>query len=426
MRILVVGGGGREHALAWRLGGGFDEARTNEVLCAPGNAGIEADAECVGVEADDLDGQVALAGEREVDLVVVGPEVPLAAGLADRLRAADIAVLGPSADAARTEGSKTFAKKLMDRAGIPTARWQAFDDSEKARRYAREFDGRVAVKADGLAAGKGVILAGDVAGSDEAIAALMEKGGVGAAGRRVVVEELLEGQEASFIIISDGERVLPLIASQDHKAAFDGDTGPNTGGMGAVCPTPAVPAEVAQRVVAEIMEPAIATLAEMGCPFRGVLYAGLMMTSDGPKVLEFNARFGDPETQPLMMCVAGDIAPVFLAAARGDLGGHTLGWEERAAVCVVLASEGYPGSYPAGRNIEGLAELESEPDVKVFHAGTRREGPGFVTAGGRVLGVTALGADAAAARQRAYKATARVSFEGMHLRRDIGAKAVGR
>ncbi len=465
MRILVIGSGGREHALAWRLGRGQEAAEGRKIICAPGNAGIARHAECVDVGTGDLDGLVRLAVERSVDLVVIGPEAPLVAGLADRLRGEGVAVLGPGSRAAALEGSKAYAKDLMMRAGIPTARYGVFEDSVAARFFARELGGRVAVKADGLAAGKGVILCRTVEESESAISSLMEQRSLGTAGEKVVIEELLEGDEASFLALCDGVRALPLASSRDHKAAFDGDQGPNTGGMGAFSPTRLVDTAMEQRIVREVMQPALRALSEDGAPFIGLLYAGLMFTGEGPKVLEFNVRFGDPETQPLMMRVRGDLAPVLLAAAEGDLSRASLDWDPRAAVCVVMASGGYPGSYETGLAIEGLASSEDEPglqhDLMIFHAGTRRGADGrkdepglqreargvrggsggiggaeggeagrapdgppdlIVTCGGRVLGITALGETLEEARSRAYDATSRVRFEGAHFRTDIGLK----
>ncbi len=423
MRVLVVGGGGREHALAWRLGVGCSSGDRREIICAPGNAGIEQHAECVAVQPDDIDGILRLATERAVDLAVVGPEAPLVEGLADRLREAGVPTLGPGAKAAALEGSKAFAKEIMAWASIPTAEYAVFEEADDARSFAREMEGRVAVKADGLAAGKGVLLCRSVEESDAAVASLMEQRSLGAAGTRVVVEQLLEGEEASFIALCDGRRVLPLAPSRDHKAAFDGDKGPNTGGMGAFSPTRLVDAEMEARLVREVMEPAAAALAEQGAPFQGVLYAGLMMTPEGPKVLEFNVRFGDPETQPLMMRVRGDLAPILFAAAKGDLSGVTMDWDPSAAVCVVLASGGYPGAYEKGFEITGIDEMEQGEDLMVFHAGTRRDEDGrVVTSGGRVLGVTALGAGLGEARRRAYKAASGIGFTGARFRTDIGAR----
>ncbi len=355
--------------------------------------------------------------------MVVGPEAPLVEGLADRLRAEGIPTLGPDAAAARLEGSKAFAKEVMARAGVPTARYGVFEEAGPARRFARDFAGRVAVKADGLAAGKGVILAESVEEADEAIAELMERGRVGAAGRRVVVEERLEGEEASFIALCDGERVVPLAGSEDHKAVYDGDRGPNTGGMGAISPTPVLDEAMARRVTDEVMIPTVRAMREMGHPYRGVLYAGLMVGPEGPKVLEFNVRFGDPEAQPLMMRLEGDAGALFLAAAQGALEGVELAWRPESAVCVVMASAGYPGAYEKGQVITGIDEAARMEGVKVFHAGTVRDDEGrFLTAGGRVLGVTALGEDLEAARRRAYEAVDRIHFEGAHFRRDIGGR----
>ena len=426
MRILVVGSGGREHALAWRLGRGHPPGEDRQVLCAPGNAGIARDAECVPVKADDVEGLVRLARERAVDLVVVGPEQPLMLGLVDRLTEAGIPAFGPSAAAAALEGSKTFAKEIMLRAEVPTADWRAFDDPHLARTYARELGGRVAVKADGLAAGKGVILCHGPDESDAAVTRLMDEGAVGDAGHRVVVEALLEGEEASFIALCDGTRVLPLAGSQDHKAAFDGDAGPNTGGMGAVSPTPCLDEATTRQVMDQVMKPVVLALAESGRPFRGALYAGLMLTAEGPKVLEFNVRFGNPETQALMLRLESDLAPVLLAAANGDLSDARLVWDRRPAVCVVVASGGYPGPYEVGAPITGLAELDAVEGLQVFHAGTATDADErVITAGGRVLGVTALGDDVGEARRRAYEAVGHLHFDGAFWRRDIGARALG-
>lgn len=425
MRVLLIGSGGREHALAWRMGIGHDEGTRREIIVAPGNAGIARHAECVPVSVGDLDAQVQLAEERAVDLVVIGPEAPLVAGLADRFRGKGIPVLGPSAGAAALEGSKAYSKALMSKAGIPTAEHGVFENSARARAYARSLGGRVAVKADGLAAGKGVLLCRSPEESDAAVKALMEERSLGRAGERVVVEELFEGPEASFLALCDGRSVLPLAPSRDHKAAFEGDVGPNTGGMGAFSPTRLVDAGLAERIMDEVMQPAVDAMAEDGAPFHGVLYAGLMMTAGGPKVLEFNVRFGDPETQPLMMRLRGDLAPALLAAASGDLSGVNLEWDSRASVCVVMASAGYPGEYRTGEAITGLDELEENDDLMVFHAGTRRDAAGrLLTAGGRVLGVTALGESLEGARKRVYEAVSRIGFEGAMYRRDIGAKEI--
>jgi phosphoribosylamine--glycine ligase len=423
MRVLVVGSGGREHALVWKLA---RSPRAERVLAAPGSDAIAALAEChPEVKAQDLDGVVALARRESVDLVVIGPEDPLAAGLADRVRDAGVAVFGPSRAAARIESSKAFAKAFMARQRIPTAAFSTFEDLAAAQAYVRSLGGPCVVKADGLAAGKGVVLCD---GPEEALAALQEimaERRFGASGERVVVEERLVGEEVSYYALCDGQRVVPLAAAQDHKRALDGDRGENTGGMGAYSPVPVFGDAVEKRVLEEIVHPALAGLAREGSPFVGVLFVGLMIEAGGtPRVIEFNARFGDPEIQSLVLRLDGDLLPLLDAAARGRLDpASTLGLRD-AAVCVVLASGGYPREYRTGLPIDGLDDAERDPDVVVFHAATRRAGDRFVTAGGRVLGVTARGPSVAAARDRAYAAAARIRFEGVHLRRDIAARAL--
>jgi phosphoribosylamine--glycine ligase len=423
MRVLVVGSGGREHALVWKLA---RSPRAERVLAAPGSDAIAALAEChPEVKAQDLDGVVALARRESVDLVVIGPEDPLAAGLADRVRDAGVAVFGPSRAAARIESSKAFAKAFMARQRIPTAAFSTFEDLAAAQAYVRSLGGPCVVKADGLAAGKGVVLCD---GPEQALAALQEimaERRFGASGERVVVEERLVGEEVSYYALCDGQRVVPLAAAQDHKRALDGDRGENTGGMGAYSPVPVFGDAVEKRVLEEIVHPALAGLAREGSPFVGVLFVGLMIEAGGtPRVIEFNARFGDPEIQSLVLRLDGDLLPLLDAAARGRLDpASTLGLRD-AAVCVVLASGGYPREYRTGLPIDGLDDAERDPDVVVFHAATRRAGDRFVTAGGRVLGVTARGPSVAAARDRAYAAAARIRFEGVHLRRDIAARAL--
>jgi phosphoribosylamine--glycine ligase len=420
MRILLVGSGGREHALAWKIS---KSPLVRALYAAPGNPGISRVAELVPLDVRDVDAVARWAREHRVDLVVVGPEAPLVAGLADRVAAEGIPVFGPSAAAAEIEGSKAFAKDVMRAAGIPTAEYQAFTELAPAVAYARARGGRVAVKADGLAAGKGVVVCGDPAEAEEALRAMLVGGIHGAAGKKVVVEERLEGPEASCIAFTDGERVRMLAAAQDHKRVLDGDRGPNTGGMGAFSPTPNVGAEVLAEVERTVVLPAVRELARRGRPFRGALYAGLMLTAKGPRVIEFNARLGDPETQPILMRLRNDVVPALLAAAKGDLSGVSLEFDPRAAVGVVLAAEGYPGKVASGDAIEG-ADLPFPDDVQVFHAGTARDAAGrVVTSGGRVLTVCALGDGLADAARRAYDAVARVRFRGMQLRRDIGGRA---
>jgi phosphoribosylamine--glycine ligase len=425
MRVLVVGSGGREHALCWKIA---RSERVRRVLAAPGSDGMAGVAECrPGVAAEDVPALVRLVREEGVDLVVIGPEVPLAAGAADALREAGAAVFGPCAAAARLEASKRFAKEFMARHGIPTAGFAVFDDLAAARAHVRRLGGPCVVKADGLAAGKGVAVCDGPEDAERALVECLAERRFGDAGAHVVVEERLVGEEVSFYAVSDGERSVPLAAAHDHKRALDGDRGENTGGMGAYSPTPFLPDTTAKRVLEEIVAPTIRGLAAEGHPYRGVLFVGLMLDAAGnPRVLEYNVRFGDPETQPLMLRMQGDLVPLLDAAARGRLGGVAeLGWED-AAVCVVLASGGYPRAYQTGKPITGLEQAQADPDVVVFHAGTRRRDGGFVTAGGRVLGVTARAATLAAARERAYAAAEQIRFEGRHFRRDIAASALGR
>ncbi len=426
MKVLVVGGGGREHALVWKLA---QSPRVERVLAAPGSAAMDALADChPDVSAGDLDAVVKLAREQAIDLVVVGPEDPLAAGVADRLRGEGIATFGPSAAAARLEGSKAFAKDFMERHGIPTAKHRAFDDIESALGYVEQIGGRCVVKADGLAAGKGVAMCESLEDAERALREIMQDRRFGEAGSSVVIEDWLEGEEASYYAISDGERFVTLAAAQDHKRLLDGDEGENTGGMGAYSPAAVVDRQVEERILERVVRPTIRGMAEEGHPYVGVLFVGLMVDAAGdPQVIEFNVRFGDPETQPLMVRMDGDLAELLDSAARGELDeAMAPGWNE-AAVCVVLASGGYPRSYPTGLAIRGLDAAESGEGVVVFHAGTRRstEG-GFETAGGRVLGVTARGESVEAARDRAYAAVAAIDFEDAHHRTDIADRALGR
>jgi phosphoribosylamine--glycine ligase len=424
MRVLVVGSGGREHALAWKIS---RSPEVEQVIAVPGSDAMAQVAECVPeVAVGDVEGLERLATKRDVDLVVIGPEAPLAAGVGDRLREAGFAVFGPSAAAARLESSKAWSKEFMSRHRIPTAAFRVFDELEAARGYAREKAGACVVKADGLAAGKGVFVCASVAETDAALEEIMGARRFGEAGARVVIEDRLVGEEASFYAISDGERIVTLAAAQDHKRALDGDRGENTGGMGAYSPAPVFTDAVKKRCLEEVVHPVIRGMAEEGHPYLGVLYVGLMVDSDGtPNVVEFNVRFGDPETQPLMLRMEGDLLPLLDGAARGDLSrARPPGWGD-AAVCVVLASGGYPRDFEKGKVISGLDEAESDPSVVVFHSGSRRDETGtWRSAGGRVLGVTARGATVAEARERAYTAADRIRFDGVHLRRDIAARAI--
>ncbi|MDP9330946.1 MAG: phosphoribosylamine--glycine ligase [Actinomycetota bacterium] len=419
MKILVVGGGGREHALASALS---NSPLVSSLVAAPGNPGIARVAECVSIAADDIEGLVAVAEERGVDLIVVGPEVPLVAGLADELRARGRAVFGPGRDAARIEGSKVWAKDLMVRAGIPTARAATFSSIEPAAAFVDELGGRAVVKADGLTAGKGVTVAAD---REQAVAALrgcLDARAFGDAGATVLVEELLQGPEISAFAICDGTSVIPLSLSQDFKRAGNGDTGPNTGGMGAYSPLSWV-GEGVERQIWSIARQTVAVMAAGGIVFQGLLYVGLMLTDDGPEVLEYNCRFGDPETEAVIPRLGSDLAELLYAAATGSLGDRAAAWNPDACVSVVLASGGYPGAYETGFAIEGLEDAAGVDGVEVFHAGTIERDGKVVTAGGRVLAVSALASTMAEARARAYEACDRISFQGKRYRMDIAAHA---
>jgi phosphoribosylamine--glycine ligase len=420
VKVLVVGGGGREHALAWRLA---RDPTVTRVFATPGNAGIAQVAECMDVRADDIEGMVALVERLDADLTVIGPEAPLVGGLADAIRVRGRAVFGPSAPAARIEGSKAFAKDVMARRGVPTARAGAFDDVEKAVAFVDELGGAAVVKADGLAAGKGVTVAADRASAVAAIEESLVRGAFGDAGRTVLVEEVLGGPEVSVFAVTDGKGSCALLASaQDHKRVGDGDTGPNTGGMGAYSPVPILDPEVETHILDTVIAPVVDELS----PYRGVLFAGMMLTDDGPKVLEFNCRFGDPETEVLMPRMPYHVGTLLHACATGRLAyeaGHA-GVDDGAAVTVVMASGGYPGAYETGKVITGVEEADALDGVTVFHAGTARDSGGrLVTAGGRVLSVTGTGATIAEARERAYAGVGLIHFEGAHWRRDIAARA---
>ncbi|NPA48665.1 MAG: phosphoribosylamine--glycine ligase [Thermodesulfobacteria bacterium] len=423
MKILVVGGGGREHALCWKFA---QSPLVEKVFCAPGNAGIAQDAECVPIKVDDFEALADFAEKEGVTFTIVGPEDPLAKGIVDYFESRGLKIFGPSAKAAQIEGSKVFAKELMAKYGIPTAAFEVFDDPDQALAYVEKKGAPLVVKADGLAAGKGVIVCHTMEEAREAVKKIMVEKAFGEAGNRVVIEECLVGEEASFMILTDGKTLLPLPTSQDHKPLLDGDKGPNTGGMGAYSPAPVVTEELSQTIMETIMRPVIEGLAKEGIPYKGVLYAGLMITDGKPYVLEFNCRFGDPECQPLMMRIKSDLAALINDALAGNLAGKTLEIDERAAVCVVMASGGYPGKYEKGKVIHGLEEAEKIPGVKVFHAGTARRNGQYVTNGGRVLGVTALGSDIPEAIDLAYEAVEKIHWEGVHYRRDIGAKALKR
>ncbi len=424
MNILVIGGGGREHALVWKLKQG-DGVQT--VYCAPGNAGIAAEATCVSLSPTDLEGCLTFAKEKDINLTVVGPEAPLVAGIVDRFAAAGIPIIGPDQKAAQLEGSKAFTKRILEEAGVPTADFEIFDDPTEAFQALQGKSYPLVVKADGLAAGKGVLIVQDQGEAEDAIRTIMEEKAFGDAGNRVVLEEFLRGEEASFIVLTDGETILPLASSQDHKAIYDGDKGPNTGGMGAYSPAPVVDAAMHEKVMRTVIEPVIEAMNRRGTPYRGILYAGLMIADDTPYVLEFNVRMGDPETQPILFRMEGDLVETFVRLHEGQLHKAELAWNPNPAVCVVLASGGYPGSYEKGKVITGLESLEGRSDVKVFHAGTKQNERGeIVTNGGRVLGVTAADSSLAACREKVYKAIEAIHFEGMTYRKDIGLKGIQR
>jgi len=422
MRVLVVGSGGREHALCWAIAA---SPLCDALYCAPGNPGIAAEAQCVPLAATDLDGILDFCRRERLDFVVVGPEAPLVAGLVDRLEAHGIAAFGPSAATAALEGSKGFTKDLCAKYGIPTAAYRRFTDPGTAKAYVRARGAPIVVKADGLAAGKGVTVAMTLAEAEAAIEDALIANRFGAAGAEVVIEEFLEGEEASFFALTDGKTALPLASAQDHKRVGDGDTGPNTGGMGAYSPAPCVIPEIEAEVMARIIRPTLAAMAKEGRPYKGVLYAGLMLTREGPKLIEYNVRFGDPECQVLLPRLKSDLLPALLAARDGVLDGFDLRWRDEAALCVVMAAKGYPDNPVRGSEIKGLdAAQAAEPSVLIFHAGTKREGGRLVADGGRVLNFVGTGTTLDEARARAYAAIAQIDWPQGFYRRDIGWRAL--
>ena len=419
MKVLVVGSGGREHALVWKLS---QSPKVEKMYCAPGNAGIAQMAECVNIKAEDLDGLLAFAQEQSIDLTVVGPEVPLTMGIVDKFNEKGLKIFGPSGKAAEIEGSKTFAKDLMAKYNIPTAKYGAFTDADQAKAFLAEVGLPCVVKADGLAAGKGVLICETKEEAEAAVADILVDNKFGDAGSRVVVEEFLTGQEVSMLAFTDGTTVVPMVSSQDHKRIWDGDKGLNTGGMGAYSPAPIYTPDVHAIVVPEVLEATVAAMKAEDRPFAGILYAGLMLTADGPKVLEFNARFGDPEAQAVLPRLKSDLVDIFLAIIDGKLHEMQIEWYEEAAVCVVMASGGYPETSDKGRVITGL-DKAAETGAIVFHAGTKETDGNIVTNGGRVLGISALGKDIAEAIANAYKGVEQIQFENMQYRTDIGKKA---
>ncbi len=419
MKVLVVGGGGREHALVWKL---KQSPRVKEIFCAPGNAGIATMATCVNIGAEDIPGLLAFAADRGIGLTLVGPEAPLCAGIVDRFQAAGLKIFGPSQAAAEIEGSKVVAKDIMAKYGIPTAKYAVFNKQADAVRYINQIGVPCVIKANGLAAGKGVIVAMDKETALDAVHSIMVDRNFGEAGELVVIEECLVGEEVSILAFTDGVNAVPMISSQDHKRVFDHDQGPNTGGMGAYAPAPVYTPALHEHVMKEIITPMINALHAENRTYRGVIYAGLMITSEGPKVLEFNARFGDPEAQPVLSLLETDLIEIIEAILENRLNTIDILWKKQSSVCVVLASGGYPGSYTKGQVIKGLEQMP--PEITVFHAGTAKKGQDTVTAGGRVLGVTAIGSDILIAIKSAYKAVEKISFDGMQYRQDIGRRAV--
>ncbi len=423
MNVLVIGSGGREHALTWKL---RESQLTEDVYCAPGNAGIAQEAECLAVDISRPGEILAAAQQVHAELTVIGPEAPLVAGVVDEFSKAGLKIIGPSKAAAQLEGSKIFAKEFMQRHAIPTARFTVAESFESARQALGGFDFPLVIKADGLAAGKGVVVAKRRDEAEKTLEDFMRRKILGGAGERVVIEECLRGEEASFIVLTDGRAVLPFAPTQDHKAVFDNDQGPNTGGMGAYSDDSILNPPQRETILRRIVAPTLAGAEMEGLTFRGFLYFGLMMTEEGPKVLEYNVRMGDPEAQPIVMRLRSDFGELLRALVEGRLGAFEAHWSPSPAVCVVIASRGYPAKPELGKVITGTEAAEALGGVKVFHAGTRFENLQLLTAGGRVLGVTAIGEDLEAAMERAYQATGKIQFEGMHFRRDIGAKGLPR
>ncbi len=422
MRVLVIGGGGREHALVWKLA---QSSRVEKIYCVPGNPGISQIAQCVSMDIMNNKEMVSFALENKIDLTVVGPEAPLTNGIVDAFTASGLRIFGPSGAAARIEGSKAFAKELMKKYNIPTARFEVFTNAEAAKEYIRQCGAPVVVKADGLAAGKGVIVAMTLDEALAAVDAIMCDKAFGQAGNQVVIEEFLEGEEASLLAFTDGRIVVPMVAAQDHKRIYDGDCGPNTGGMGAYAPAPVITDEIRGQVVRQILQPTIDAMREEGCPYRGCLYAGLMLTTEGPKVIEFNARFGDPETQVVLPLLNSDLAEIMEACIDNELANLEIRWKTGSAVCVVLAAQGYPSSVRKGDVITGIEKAENK-EACVFHAGTAFKDGEVVSNGGRVLGVTALANDIVSAVKKAYSAVEDIKFDGMQYRKDIAHRAIHR
>ena len=423
MNVLVIGSGGREHAMVWKIS---KSNKINKIYCVPGNGGISEIAECVNINPEETDELIRFVKKNSIDITVVGPEIPLAKGIVGEFEKNNLRIFGPSKEAARLEGSKSFAKEFMKQNNIPTAKFKTFDSIEKVKNFIEECRFPLVIKADGLAAGKGVIIVDSMEDALKTLYNIMEIKIFGQAGDKVIVEEMLHGEEASFLVFTDGNSVIPMPSSQDHKRIFDNDQGPNTGGMGAYSPAPVINKSLEKKIMERVIYPTINGMKKEGKIYKGILYAGIMVCNGEPFVLEFNARFGDPETQPILMRMKSDIIPVIEAVINGNLGEIKINWDERAAVCIVMASKGYPGDYEKGKEIAGLSEAGELDDVVIFHAGTKKEENKFYTTGGRVLGVTALGNGIKEAISRAYEATEKISFDGAHFRKDIGKRALGR
>jgi len=422
MKVLVVGGGGREHALVWKI---RQSPRVRELFCAPGNAGIAQEATCISIQPNEIERLLVFAQQKKIDLTVVGPEQPLAVGMVDAFQAAGLKIFGPSREAAQIEASKVYAKRLMERCGIPTAKFQTVSFKTDALKAIEDQGLPIVIKADGLAGGKGVFIAQTHQEAVKAATFLLEQKGLGAAGQTVVLEEYLKGTEATFMVFTDGKTASPMAPSRDHKTVFDGDLGPNTGGMGAYAPVSIITPSLQQEVMNSVVQPLLSEMAQAGTPYRGVLYVGLMICDGKPKVLEFNSRFGDPETQAVLPLLQTDLVEIMEAVINGALDRQTIRWSQSVSLCVVLTSKGYPGSYQTGIPIHGLETVRSGEDLLLFHAGTAFSDRSIVTNGGRVLGVTGLGQTLEIARERAYSAVSRIRFDGMHYRRDIGLSARG-
>ncbi len=421
MKVLVIGSGGREHTLVWKI---HQSPKVSKIYCAPGNAGTLRIAENIDIMADDINALATFAEGEGINLTVVGPELPLTLGIVDEFERRGLKIFGPNKKAAEIEASKVFTKDLLKRYDIPTGRYSIFDSAGDAKRYIKEIGVPIVVKADGLAAGKGVIVCHEEKEAIKAIDSIMEEKVFGGAGDRVLIEEFLEGEEASFMVFTDGKNILPMVSSQDHKAIYDGDKGPNTGGMGAYSPAPVITPDICREIMDRVMTPAIKGMAAEGRPYKGVLYAGLMISNGSPVVLEFNARFGDPEAQPILIRMESDIIPVIEAVIDGNIDKTDIKWREEPSVCVVMVSKGYPGSYQKGNRIEGLEDVERIEGVEIFHAGTRLSQGNIATDGGRVLGVTATGIDIKEAIGKAYEAVSMIRWDGVYYRKDIGRKAL--